>query len=108
MNVPTEVFSDVVVVHAPEELGDDVATQFIAFLTELEQHRIIVDLDGTESLDSAGLAALLDVQDEVQHSAGDLKLISSNPINRKIIEITRLDQRLEVFESVIDAVKSFV
>jgi hypothetical protein len=35
-------------------------------------------------------------------------LIAGNAVNRKILDITRLDQQLEVFESVIDAVKSFV
>jgi anti-anti-sigma regulatory factor len=38
---------------------------------------------------------------------GDLKIATSNPINRKILELTRLDQQLEVFDSVVDAVKSF-
>jgi hypothetical protein len=28
-------------------------------------------------------------------------------VNRKILEITRLDEQLDVFDSVIDAVKSF-
>ena len=39
--------------------------------------------------------------------AGDLKIAASNLANRKILEITRLDQQLEVFDTVIDAVKSF-
>ena len=108
MNMPTEIFGDVIVVHAPEELGDDVATQFVHFLNELEQLKVIVDLDGTESLDSAGLSALLHVQDELRKDQGDLKLIASNSVNQKILEITRLDQHLEVFDSVVDAVKSFV
>jgi hypothetical protein len=36
-----------------------------------------------------------------------LKIASRNPLNRKVLEITRLDQQLEVFDSVLDAVKSF-
>lgn len=38
---------------------------------------------------------------------GDVKISTSNNANRKILEITRLDQHLEVFDSVIDAVRSF-
>ena len=38
---------------------------------------------------------------------GDLKIATSNKANRKILEITRLDEQLEVFDTVIDAVKSF-
>jgi anti-sigma B factor antagonist len=108
MKLPTEVFGDVVIVHAPEELGDDVATQFKNFITTLEQRKVVVDLDGTESFDSEGLGCLLDVQDDLRESEGELKIISSNKVNRKILELTRLNQHLEVFDSVIDAVKSFV
>ena len=38
---------------------------------------------------------------------GEVKIATTNSANRKILEITRLDQHLEVFDSVIDAVKSF-
>ncbi len=108
MKMPTEVFGDVVIVHAPEELGDDVSNQFKNFFTTLGQKKVVVDLDGTESFDSDGLECLLDVQEDLRDSNGDLKIISSNNVNRKILEITRLNQNLEVFDSVIDAVKSFV
>lgn len=108
MKMPTEVFGDVVIVHAPEELGDDISTQFQNFVTTLDQRKVVVDLDGTESFDSEGLACLLEVQDDLREGSGDLKIISSNNVNRKILEITRLNQYLEVFDSVIDAVKSFV
>lgn len=108
MKMPMEVFGDVVIVHTPEELGADISTQFRNFMTTLEQQKIVVDLDGTEAFDSEGLESLLDVQDELRESNGDLKIISNNNVNRKILEITRLNQHLEVFDSVIDAVKSFV
>lgn len=108
MKMPTEVFGDVVIVHAPEELGDDIATQFKSFISTLQQRKVVVDLDGTESFDSEGLASLLDVQEDLRESDGELKIISSNNVNRKILDITRLNQHLEVFDSVIDAVKSFV
>ncbi len=38
---------------------------------------------------------------------GEAKIAATNLNNRKIFEITRLDQQLEVFDSVVDAVKSF-
>ena len=108
MKTPTEVFGDVVIVHAPEELGADVATQFRNYVSTLEQQKVVVDLDGTESFDSEGLESLLDILDDLRENNGDLKVISSNSVNRKILEITRMQQQLEVFDSVIDAVKSFV
>jgi anti-sigma B factor antagonist len=107
MKLPTEVFGDVVVVHTPEELGADTAVQLEKFLTSQERSNVIVDLDGSETIDSGGLEALLGAQESLRALAGDLKIAASNLANRKILEITRLDQQLEVFDTVIDAVKSF-
>ena len=107
MNLPTEVFGDVVVVHTMEELGSDQADEFLQFVRELEQQKVVIDLDHTETLDSAGLTALLDAQDALRESDGDAKIATKNHGNNKILEITRLDQHLDVFDSVIDAVKSF-
>ena len=108
MKLPVEVFGDVTVVHTPEEMGEELADQLENFLTTLDRVKVIVDMDGTESVDSTGLTALLNVQDTLRDLKGDLKVSTSNTANRKILEITRLDRHLEVFDSVIDAVKSFV
>src|SRR6185503_13135978 len=107
MKLPTEIFGDVVVVHTPEELGADTAAQLEKYLTSQERSNVIVDLDGSETIDSSGLEALLTAQEALRALQGDLKISTSNTANLKILEITRLDQQLEVFETVIDAVKSF-
>jgi anti-sigma B factor antagonist len=107
MKLPTEVFGDVVVVHTPEELGSDTAQNLEQFLTSQERINVIVDLDGSETIDSGGLEALLNAQEALRGLHGDLKIATSNAANRKILEITRLDEHLEVFDTVIDAVKSF-
>jgi anti-sigma B factor antagonist len=106
MNLPTEIFGEVIVVHSPDELGVDQAESFEELLTHLERRNLVLDLDSTELLDSRGLTALLNVQETLRGLGGDIKLAAS-AVNRKILEITRLDQQLDVFESVIDAVKSF-
>jgi anti-anti-sigma factor len=107
MNLPTEIFGDVIVVHTPQELGSDQCQGFEAFVPTLERHKVVLDLDATETLDSAGLTALLSVQEGLRGRQGDLKIATTNSVNRKMLEITRLDQQLEVFGSVIDAVKSY-
>jgi anti-anti-sigma factor len=106
-SLPTEIFGEVMVVHAPEELGADQAPGVLGYLTGQAQSRVVLDLDNTELLDSTGLEALLDAQDRLREAGGDLKIAVSNLVNRKILEITRLDQHLEVFDNVLDAVKSF-
>lgn len=107
MKLPTEIFGEVVVVHTPEELSEEQTPQLAGFLTSLERVNVVVDLDGTETIDSHGLELLLDAQENLLAASGDLRICSGNPYNRKILEITRLDQSLEVFETVLDAVKSF-
>jgi anti-sigma B factor antagonist len=107
MNLPTEIFSGVIVVHTPQELTADQREAFEGYVPSLERHNVVLDLDDTETLDSEGLTALLHVQETLRQNQGDAKIATTNPANRKILEITRLDQHLEVFSSVIDAVKSF-
>src|SRR3954468_4566343 len=107
MKLPTEVFGDVVVVHTPEEIGADTADQLEKLLTSQERANIIVDLDGSETIDSGGLESLLNAQEALRALNGDLKISTSNAANRKILEITRLDQQLEGFDTVIEAVKIF-
>ena len=107
MNLPTEIFGDVVVVHTPEELGSDQCDDFESFILTLERNNVVLDVDNTETLDSKGLEAMLNVQDALRGEEGEVKIAATNANNRKIFEITRIDQHLEVFDSVVDAVKSF-
>ncbi len=107
MNLPTEIFEDVVVVHTPEELGIDQIDEFEAFLSTLDHCQIVFDLDHTELLDSAGLTAILDMYDAMRDRNGDVKLTTTNANNRKILEITQIDRQLDVFDCLIDAVSSF-
>ena len=107
MNLPTEIFGEVIVVHTPEELGADQCDGFEAYIPTLERRAVVLDMDATETIDSKGLTALLNVQDKLRDLGGEAKVATGNLNNRKILEITRLDQQLEVFDSVVDAVKSF-
>lgn len=107
MNLPSEIFGGVIVVHTPEELAADQAEMFEKYLPTLERDNVVLDLDTTEILDSAGLTAILNTQDIFRNRGGQIKISATNTANRKILEITRLDRQIEVFQSVIDAVKSF-
>ena len=107
MILPTEVFGNCVVVHAPEELGNDHADAFETFILGLDRNNVVLDLDGTETIDSRGLTSLLNCQDRLRELGGDCKVSTMNPNNRKILEMTRLDATLELFTSVVDAVRSY-
>jgi anti-anti-sigma factor len=107
MRLTTETFGNVIIVHTPDDLTSDNAAEVERYLSSLPQSRIVLDLDNTEAIDSAGLKMLLNVQEALRSDGGDLKLMVTNPVNRKILEITRLDQQLDVYDTVVDAVKSF-
>ena len=94
MNLPTEIFGDVVVVHTPEEFGADQSNGVEQFLTTVERNNVVLDMDNTEMIDSEGLTAIVESQKNLRELSGDLKISTTNHVNRKILEITRLDQQL--------------
>ena len=79
MKLPTEVFGDVVVVHTPEEIGADTAANLEQFLTSQERNNVIVDLDGSETIDSGGLEALLTAQEAA------LRAAAQSLLNKEVI-----------------------
>ncbi len=107
MNIQTEVFGDVLVVHTPEEFNEETADAVQKCIEGLGYNRVVADLDGTESIDSQGLTMLLSLHELMQARGGDLKIATTNTVNRKILEITRLDRDLEIFSGLVDAVKSY-
>ena len=107
MEMSSEIFGEVIVIHAPKEVNDDHAEHIQRQMSTCDQPRIVFDLDDAEAFDSVGLEMLLDTQEMLRSKNGDLKLVTSNPVNRKILEVTRLDQQFDVYDSVLDAVKSF-
>jgi anti-sigma B factor antagonist len=107
LNLPSEIFGEVMVLHTPEDLAGETAEQFESYVPTLERNNIVLDVDSTENFDGNGLTALLNLQDALRERGGQIKIAATNTTNRKILEISRVDQHIEVFQSVIDAVKSF-
>lgn len=108
MKLPTETFGDVIVAHTPEELSGDTADQLEQVLTGLDRVNVVLDISGSETIDSGGLEAICTAQEALRALGGDLKVSTTSSVNRKILEITRLDEQIEVYEAVIDAVRSFM
>ena len=110
MQISTETFGNVLVAHTPDDLTDETASAFLdALSTPIASGRvsIVLQMDHTEAFDSAGLTSLLDLHDELKQQGGNLKVSGLADAGRKIFEMTRLDQRFDLFDSVIDAVASF-
>lgn len=110
MHILTETFGDVVVAHTPDEFTDDTAHLLANTLrrgAENGQTRVVLQMDRSDSFDSAGLGALVELHDALRQAGGGLKVCCPTEVGRKVFEIVRFNQRLDVFDSVIDAVNSF-
>ena len=87
--------------------------EFSAFIEELNdsiesgQFNIVAQMDRSESYDSFGLDALVELQERLREKGGNLKISGLGEPGRKIFEVTRLDRQFDIFDSVIDAVSSF-
>ena len=69
------------------------------------KHRIVVDLEGVEFLDSTGLGVLVGGLKRVRTHDGDLLLVCTQHRILKVFEITGLTKVFSIHASVDDAVK---
>ncbi len=67
---------------------------------------VVLDLEYLTFVDSAGLETLLWIIDEVSERGGQLRLVKPDPTVSKILEISRLDRRFNIHESIESAAKS--
>jgi anti-sigma B factor antagonist len=68
------------------------------------KHRIVVDLEGVEFLDSTGLGVLVGGLKRVRSHNGDLGLVCTQHRILKVFEITGLTKVFSIHDSVDDAV----
>jgi len=67
---------------------------------------IVLDLEYLTFVDSAGLEALLWMIDEASQRSGQLRLVKPDPTVSKILELSRLDRRFNIHQSIESAAKS--
>lgn len=73
--------------------------QLTAAITSGQHSMLLVDMDQVESLDSAGLMALVSALRQAHHLEYRFSLCSVSPAIRIIFELTELDRAFEIFES---------
>jgi len=110
MTIATERFGDVLVAHTPDDLTEETVAGFADALTtsiNSGQANVVLQMDRSDVFDSIGLESLLDLQDQAREKGGNVKVCGLDETGRKIFEVTRLDQRFDLFDSIVDAVASF-
>ena len=99
MAVKSEFYDAVCVIAAgPELTGDDAGAARSLVESAADERQVvdvIVDLEQTHFVDSEGLELLLWVRRRCEELFGRAKLVNVADPVRKILEVTRLDHRLE-------------
>lgn len=66
---------------------------------------IVINLDGLDYIDSAGLGVLVGTLARLRERHSDLAIVCRAPRIRRVFEITKLTQLLSVFETEQDALR---
>jgi anti-sigma B factor antagonist len=67
---------------------------------------IVLDLEHLSLIDSTGLESLLWLSEELGDRSGQLRLVNPDETIRKILEVTRLERRFNIHNSIESAAKS--
>lgn len=109
MNIRCEDYDHVSVLAVTGELTadtSDMLRQQIEQRLEKKVRFFVVDLEYTTFLDSKGLETLLWIQEQCDERLGQVRLCKPDETCQKILQITRLDGRFDVFSDVAEAVKT--
>lgn len=77
--------------------------QFESVLGELEAESpetLVIDLSGLDFMDSSGLRALVMADQRARRAGRRLAIVPGPPPVRRVFEITQLDDRLDLIDSV--------
>jgi anti-anti-sigma factor len=69
--------------------------------------RIVLELSGVSSMDSAGIGELALIQTWAQDRNAELKCAGANPVVRTLLGLTNLDSVMEVYPTLEAAMDSF-
>lgn len=104
------VCTPVVIKQLPEQLTSGKIQSFVREIVPLFQAnrpRLVFDFSQVRKMDSTAVEMLLYCMEEAMKRNGDLKFAAVPPSSAIILELTRVDQLFEIFETVADAVDSY-
>ena len=111
MKIKTQTYNDVIVVELQGELVTEYIQQFKSAISETmsaDPGGIVLDMSKVGFIDSLGLEELLSLREECNDKSCQLKLAGLDENCQKIFVVTRLENQLDTYEELAEAVKSFV
>jgi anti-anti-sigma factor len=109
MNIRCEDYDHVTVVELAGEFTNDSVETFRKQIDERLERKVrffVVDLEHASFIDSKGLESLLWLQEQCDEHLGQVRLCRPDETCRKILNVTRLDGRFDIFADVTEAVKT--
>jgi anti-sigma B factor antagonist len=110
LSLETRNRGDVMIVHCEGRIVyRDEAAALSRLVAEVVQstNKVILDLGGVSSIDSAGMGELAFLHGWSQSRSVSLKCASPTPLVRSLLDLTNLDRVLEIHPSVSEALESF-
>jgi anti-sigma B factor antagonist len=110
LSLETRNCGDVIIVHCQGRIVyRDEAAALSRVVGEVlqEARKLVLDLSGVSSMDSAGIGELALLQSWAQGKNVNLKCAGPNPLVRTLLDLTNLDSVLEVHPTVDAALASF-
>jgi anti-anti-sigma factor len=110
LSLETRSRGDVMIVHCHGRIVyRDEAAALSRLVGEVLEHtrKLILDLSGVSTMDSAGIGELALLQSWAQGKNAIFKCAGANEFVRNLLDLTNLDSVLEIHSSVDDALESF-
>lgn len=110
MNIETRDLKQVSVVKISGRVDSATAPdlqQALQGLIAANRRRIVLDLQDTEYLSSAGLRVLVAILKAAKHGGGELKLAQPAPRVREVLDLAGLTPIVHIYADVIEAVGAF-
>ena len=110
LSVEARNHGDIIVVHCQGRIVyRDEAAALSRVVNELLHRgsRLVLELSGVSSMDSAGIGELALLQTWAQERNAELKCAAPSTVVRTLLDLTNLDSVLDVYATLEDALDSF-
>jgi anti-anti-sigma factor len=90
-----------------QEVVQEVSEQLFGLVKTHAYEKILLHCDGVRFMSSEMIAVLINLHNRMSQFKGQLRICGLTPTLRDVFKVSRLDRRLEIFESEKEALVKF-